>query len=68
MRVAVGRIHELSFVYGSSTTEARWNVVSHCSSLRASAPSGASMRSFGGFVATGWDGSKRSRPDPNDVP
>ena len=32
MRVAVGRIHELSLVYGSSTTVARWNVVSHSSS------------------------------------
>ena len=32
MRVAVGRIHELSLVYGSRTTDTRWNVVSHSSS------------------------------------
>ena len=53
MRVAVGRIHELSLVYGSRTTDTRWNVVSHSSSGRASAPSGTSVRPAGGFVATG---------------
>ena len=35
-RLAVRRIHDDSFVYGSRTTDARWNVVSHSMTGRAS--------------------------------
>ena len=59
------RIHELSLVYGSSATVARWNVVSHSPSGRGSPPSGVSTRSIGGFVATGSDGSKQRGTVPN---
>ena len=65
MRVAVGRIHELSLVYGSSATVARWNVVNHSPRGRGSPPSGVSTRSIGGFVATGSDGSKQRGTVPN---
>ena len=42
MRAAVFSIHELSLVYGSRTTLARWNVVSHSSNGRVSPPSDVS--------------------------
>ena len=45
MRTAVCKIHELSFVYGSRTTEARWNVVSHSRSVRPPPDSGVRVRS-----------------------
>ncbi len=57
IRAAVSRIHALSLVYGSRTTETRWNVVSHCSRVRPSPWSGVSVRSIGGLLATAGDGS-----------
>ena len=57
MRAAVLRTHELSLVYGSSTTLARWNVVNHSSSGRVSPPSEVSLVSRAGLLATAADGS-----------
>src|SRR5215213_1608825 len=63
-RTADLRTHELSLVYGSRITLARWNVVSHCSSGRGSEPSGASTRSAGSLVATASDRSEPCRAGP----
>ena len=57
MRAAVRRTHALSLVYGSRTTLARWNVVSHSSSGRVSPPSEVSLVSRAGLLATAADGS-----------
>ena len=56
-RAAVSRIHALSLVYGSTRTETRWNVVSHCSRVRPSPWIGVRVRSSGGLLATAGEGS-----------
>ena len=52
IRAAVSRIQALSFVYGSTTTDTRWKVVSHCSRVRPSPWMGVSVRSRDGLLAT----------------
>lgn len=54
-RTADFRIQELSFVYGSRTTVAKWNVVSHSETARPSPPTGFKMRSSASFTATRCD-------------
>ena len=65
IRTADFNTQELSFVYGSSTTLARWNVVNHSLSPRASPSSGASDSSSGSFVATASDRSDPEAGYPN---
>ena len=65
IRTAVGSIHELSLVNGSSTTLARWNVVSQSLMSRASAPRGRSDRSGGSLIATACDRSDTDGEYPN---
>ena len=64
-RTADLRIHELSLVYGSSTTVAMWNVVSHSDNGRASPPTGCKLRSSASFTATRCDRSDFGVWPPN---
>ena len=63
IRGAVGRIHDDSLVYGSSTTLARWNVVSH-SDERARLGAERGEHQIGAWVGGhGWTvASARARP------
>ena len=64
IRAAVFNTHELSLVYGSSTTLARWNVVNHSSSGRVSPPSAVNFVSRAGLLATAADGSAPAHRAP----
>src|SRR5215212_5910505 len=67
MRPVVSSSQELSHVNGSTTTNTRWNIVSHSSTVRLSRPTGVRTRSRGGAVATGGEGTTAVQVPSNTV-